>query len=105
MYVRAGNTPRAEVNARRGLDLIDKAGDQHARAEGLNMLGEALTAAHQFEKARETFNELLDLTRTIRDRRAEANALTARGEALASASELTDAAASFEGSLTIFRRI
>lgn len=103
MYLRAGNAARAEANVRRGLALIDLAGDGHARAESLNLLGEVYTQTQRNGKALTVLTEALDLSRKLNDRKAEANALTTIGLTQTAMSDLAAAEDSFEGALVIFR--
>jgi len=96
---------RAEANVTRGLAMVDRAGDEHASAEGLSMMGEVLVAKRQIEQAVKVFQEAIDLSRKIGDRRAEANALTARGLALTASSHWAEAAESLDAGLALFRQI
>ncbi len=104
MYLRVGDAARAEANVKRGLVLIDRAHDDHARSESLNLLGEVYTSRRRFDDAFDTLHEARDLARKIGDERAEANALTSIGLAMVGIHGEAAAAESFEDALAIFRK-
>jgi CHAT domain-containing protein len=105
MYLRIGDTARAESNVQRGLALIAPAHDDRATAEGLNLLGEVYVAKTQFPEAASCFHRALDLARQRGDRLAQANALMNLGLDSIATSAHAEGVAFLEDSRQLFSKI